>query len=439
MDQIKEDLQNLNVSHQQLNSSLGLQAYNMKRVIYRSATVIISAFGRLNSLTESSCFDVINKLEKNGNSDTKVAHQLRFMVAVACEVRAKVYHAKGQQVDVFAGESAGINLTSSLSGIVGKHSLVSFMEAVLALQEILKFLFLGKELDMPRNVRQMLRKLDALFCLDLRQDLICQIKKMMTTIPWDDSSVPVCMIVISYAFICEDYDLVLDLCAKTYRLNLTEDEKVLVKVHELKCIVARSYIEETKSYDCTNCEVDPLIHELDGLIEAFEQTIKTQNCSGETQQPDLLIPILRVHGCLEQYARNLVKLRRHQHASKVYANSDRYQAISDEIGISRSDLTTLNPIVLCNSADTLFREGKYKEAFLQLHEAKRLLHPCKTKTVKHVQLYDTYASCFYHVGQYYESFICFFESMRIANKLNIPTPIMKQDMKKVIQLIIPKT
>ncbi|XP_078495711.1 uncharacterized protein LOC144751230 [Ciona intestinalis] len=134
--QLEENFKNFSLENQQLNAALGLQNYNIKRAICRGATIFISAIGRLHLLQASSCFDVIDELKETGECSEEDAHQLQFMVAVACEIRAKVYHSKGQQDDVFMEDFQYEDIIKDLIFNVGKQSLVSLMETMIIARKL---------------------------------------------------------------------------------------------------------------------------------------------------------------------------------------------------------------------------------------------------------------------------------------------------------------
>ncbi|CAK8686483.1 unnamed protein product [Clavelina lepadiformis] len=95
--QLEDDLDNFSMD--KLCNVLDASSCNIKRVIYRSVSLFISALGHLYSIKFSSSFNVVRQLQKEGRINGETAIGLRFALAVACEVRLKVYMAKGRQDD----------------------------------------------------------------------------------------------------------------------------------------------------------------------------------------------------------------------------------------------------------------------------------------------------------------------------------------------------
>ena len=100
--QLRKDLKSYNA----IDSlhSLGVSArWNIKRVIYRSTTLFVSALGRLHSIKNCSCFEIIEALLTKQLIGEQDAKHLSFAIAVACETRLKIYMSKCGQDD-YVGE-----------------------------------------------------------------------------------------------------------------------------------------------------------------------------------------------------------------------------------------------------------------------------------------------------------------------------------------------
>ncbi|XP_078490980.1 uncharacterized protein LOC144747088 [Ciona intestinalis] len=127
--QVNEDLNSLMIGIQFENLRYNAANNNIKRLIYRNATLFIAALGRLHSIQESSSFDILDRLKDIGFFDEETTHKLKFMVAVALEIRFKMYMKYGKQEDVISGfDFRNMKaLVSNLMELVGKESLIQFV------------------------------------------------------------------------------------------------------------------------------------------------------------------------------------------------------------------------------------------------------------------------------------------------------------------------
>ncbi|CAK8686492.1 unnamed protein product [Clavelina lepadiformis] len=102
--QLEDDLDNFSMN--KLCNLLEASSCNIKRVVYRSVSLFISALGHLYSIKFSSSFNVVWQLQKEDRINGETASGLLFALAVACEVRLKVYMAKGRQDDCLDKDSS---------------------------------------------------------------------------------------------------------------------------------------------------------------------------------------------------------------------------------------------------------------------------------------------------------------------------------------------
>ena len=138
--QIEEDVQQLRhqVAKDLQNFATSLHAkkkahdrINVKKDVYRSTTLFISALGKLHKFCDPSCFDILHSLQQSGRMDEFTKQKLEYAVAVACEIRLKWYMEQKKQCDVIENES---NNVKTLSRIVGVHSTISYFQISYALQ-----------------------------------------------------------------------------------------------------------------------------------------------------------------------------------------------------------------------------------------------------------------------------------------------------------------
>ncbi|XP_076816385.1 uncharacterized protein LOC143462204 [Clavelina lepadiformis] len=139
--QLDEDLGNFDA----FDSLTALQTSskcNIKQVLYRSTSLFISALGRFYSVDEGSSFVIIERLLESGIIDQDLAHRLSYAVAIACEVRLKIYMSKGGQDDyVIQNEVYDMffnNITKQLAKNIGEKSMVDYFMIADSLQRALR-------------------------------------------------------------------------------------------------------------------------------------------------------------------------------------------------------------------------------------------------------------------------------------------------------------
>ncbi|XP_076809741.1 uncharacterized protein LOC143452595 isoform X2 [Clavelina lepadiformis] len=131
-DHIKKCLEHLGMRNQLFYAS-DSEGCDVKKVIYRSLSVFISALGRLFRLKAASCFEITLQLSRHGLSE-EFAHKLNYALAVACEVLMKVYCEK-EAHDGWVDEwSMEISEVGELSQTVGAKSLIDFFLITHSLQ-----------------------------------------------------------------------------------------------------------------------------------------------------------------------------------------------------------------------------------------------------------------------------------------------------------------
>ena len=96
--------------------------WNVKRVIYRTTTIFLSALGQRYHVTALSSFDIIDELVKRNVLEAHVAHKLKYAVALACEIRLKVYLEKDRQDDWIASDKVALGDLVQLFDMIGVRS-----------------------------------------------------------------------------------------------------------------------------------------------------------------------------------------------------------------------------------------------------------------------------------------------------------------------------
>ena len=119
---------------------------NIKQLVYRSTTLFISALARIYSIFSNSSFDVINTMVKYDKITRNSANELQYAIAIACEMRLKVYTESNSQCDnisvVLKRDTRNIR---KFVGIVGTASTIHYFQIAYCLQcEVAKQLNLKK-------------------------------------------------------------------------------------------------------------------------------------------------------------------------------------------------------------------------------------------------------------------------------------------------------
>ena len=102
---------------------------NIKQFVYRSTTIFISALARLHKISATSSFDVIDNMEQNNKISQSIAKKLQYAVAIASEIRLKVYmKMKGQH------DAIDLNRKDGFLTIVGATATINYFQIAYCLQ-----------------------------------------------------------------------------------------------------------------------------------------------------------------------------------------------------------------------------------------------------------------------------------------------------------------
>ena len=154
--QLKEDAENYNL-FRNLNMFIHSKSINIKRIVYRSVTLFISALGRLFEVGRASSFEIIAELKSFRRISENTANRLSHAVSVACLVRLSHYMLKKRQDDdlyqdheVYGREKLK-DLTKNVSQeclvkcLVTAYALQKFCESNLIIMEAFDFFLQEKE------------------------------------------------------------------------------------------------------------------------------------------------------------------------------------------------------------------------------------------------------------------------------------------------------
>ena len=129
--QITQDLNNFSTGFR-LSNLKSQHTINIKLLVYRSTTIFISALAKKHNILANSCFDIIDKMAKNKQITQNTAEKLKFAIAIACEMRLRVYAKKNRQCDnAIDLQQDGIE---TFLDIVGVACTISYFQIAYCLQ-----------------------------------------------------------------------------------------------------------------------------------------------------------------------------------------------------------------------------------------------------------------------------------------------------------------
>ena len=116
---------------------------NIKQFVYRSTTIFISTLARLYNISATSSFDVIDNIKQNNKISQSTAKKIQYAVAIASEIRLRVYMKMKRQddaIDLYQNDSM-----ESFLQCVGVTATINYFQIAYCLQcEVAKQLNLTK-------------------------------------------------------------------------------------------------------------------------------------------------------------------------------------------------------------------------------------------------------------------------------------------------------
>ena len=131
--QVKEDLDSFSsrftLSNLQTKNSL-----NIKKDVYRSSTIFVSALAKLYNLSASSCMEIIKELSLKCLISDFTKHKLKFAVAVSCEARLKWYMKMKSQCDFVQYQTKNNSQLLEFITMIGKNTIINYFQITYCLQ-----------------------------------------------------------------------------------------------------------------------------------------------------------------------------------------------------------------------------------------------------------------------------------------------------------------
>ena len=160
---VEEDLQKYAISLANFKPDKNL---NIKKMLFRACTLFITAMGRLYGAQSSSSFDILNELAEKRKISNYAKHKLSYAVAIACEVRLKVYLKEDSQRDYVRPRDNSETSFDEMLKIVDKEAIIRYLQATYCLQHEVSIL-LGIQANHGQSNRKLL---NVMICHVLKLD-----------------------------------------------------------------------------------------------------------------------------------------------------------------------------------------------------------------------------------------------------------------------------
>ena len=129
--EVKEDLNSFSTRFR-LTGLKSQNTINIKRLVYRSTTLFIAALAKIYNISSNSCFDIIDEMAKGNKITSKTANKLECAIAIACEIRLRIYITEKSQCDDINLQEDGA--IEKFLNIVGVKNTVSYFQISYCLQ-----------------------------------------------------------------------------------------------------------------------------------------------------------------------------------------------------------------------------------------------------------------------------------------------------------------
>jgi len=245
--QLQEDLENFNINDNMLKLSLA-KTWNVKRVIYRSVTLFVSALGRMFGSSKNTNFDIICGLRERHIISENTAHLLSFAVAIACHFRLHRYMEKRSQDDDAQEHSVlGVQKFHRLLILIRQRELIKFFTCIFCLQN---FFFNDTNLGQLNNYFQDLNyfraRLSIMTNMRLYNEIIDEGQQFLKTQNQNQDFFVLYSIGLAYMFI-RNYPLSLTYFEQVKKspgwFALSEDQTNM----RISMLLAKLYNNESKS------------------------------------------------------------------------------------------------------------------------------------------------------------------------------------------------
>ena len=114
---------------------------NVKQMFYRTSTLFIAALGKMCNVKSSSCFDIIEDLAEDKKISENAKHSLLHGVAIACEIRLRIYMKAKSQHDYIKPCADAHSIFDEILMVMDYKSIIKYFQITYCLQrEIVRLL-----------------------------------------------------------------------------------------------------------------------------------------------------------------------------------------------------------------------------------------------------------------------------------------------------------
>ena len=131
--QVKKDLDSFSARFR-LAKLKKYDTINIKQLVYRSGTIFVLALARIHNIAGESCFDMINKMAQAKLITNKAKNKMLYAIAIACEMRLRVYVQNNSQCDNLVDLKHDVESTKKFLNIVGSASTINYLQIAYCLQ-----------------------------------------------------------------------------------------------------------------------------------------------------------------------------------------------------------------------------------------------------------------------------------------------------------------
>ena len=125
--QVKDDLDKYSARFR-LAKLKSNRTINIKQLIYRSTSLFIAALGRIHNISANSSFETVNEMQEIGEITSIARDKLNYAIAVACEIRLKVYSKSKCQNDSPISLINDDETADQILDIVGAASTINYFK-----------------------------------------------------------------------------------------------------------------------------------------------------------------------------------------------------------------------------------------------------------------------------------------------------------------------
>ena len=131
--QVRDDLDKFSTRFRLANLK-SQDTINIKQLVYRSSTLFVAALASIHNVSDNSCFDIIKKMTDWNIISQTTKVKLSYAVAIACEMRLRVYMEKKSQCDNPIDLNENNENNKKFLSIVGAKNTINYFQIAYCLQ-----------------------------------------------------------------------------------------------------------------------------------------------------------------------------------------------------------------------------------------------------------------------------------------------------------------